>query len=149
MYNWQWRRFDELTSKELYSILLLRQSVFIVEQQSIYHDIDNVDQSSLHLLVCDNTGQLVAYARINSSNLPLGEVAIGRIIVAKAHRACGLGSRLLANCLSKCAGEYKHVTIKLSAQTHLVKFYEKFGFVQMGDCYDEGGIEHIDMRINN
>lgn len=147
MFNWQWRRFDELTSKELYSILLLRQSVFIVEQQSIYHDIDNADQSSLHLLVHNNEGQLVAYARVNYANLPL-DIAVGRIVVAKAHRACGLGSELIESCLSQCASEYMGVTIKLSAQIHLVKFYKQFGFRQTGSPYDDGGIEHMGMIID-
>ncbi len=147
MIDWQWKCFGELDTKALYAVLLLRQAVFIVEQQSIYHDIDVADESSLHLQAFDNSHQLMAYARINYSRLPLGEVSIGRIIVVRECRGQGLGSILIRECLDKCALEYPDATIKLSAQIHLVKFYEQFGFGAEGNPYDDGGIEHVDMFI--
>jgi ElaA protein len=38
---------------------------------------------------------------------------------------------------------YGGVSIKIGAQLYLKKFYESFGFQQVGDVYLEDGIEHI------
>jgi ElaA protein len=35
--------------------------------------------------------------------------------------------------------------IKISAQQHLTQFYQKHGFVSVGDSYLEDGIPHIAM----
>jgi predicted GNAT family N-acyltransferase len=53
--HWQSLDFDALDSHQLYRILHLRQQVFIVEQNCIYQDLDNLDQLSLHL--CANRGE--------------------------------------------------------------------------------------------
>ena len=36
-------------------------------------------------------------------------------------------------------------SIKIGAQLYLKSFYESLGFVQVGDIYDEDGIDHIKM----
>ena len=48
-----WKSYYELTSKEMYEILHLRQKVFVEEQNCAYVDSDFRDQKSLHLLVYD------------------------------------------------------------------------------------------------
>jgi ElaA protein len=42
--------FDELTTKELYEILKARAEIFVVEQNCVYQDLDDVDYRSLHIL---------------------------------------------------------------------------------------------------
>ncbi len=42
--------------------LRLRQEVFAVEQQSIYLDLDGLDQQAIHML-CTRDDQLLAYQR--------------------------------------------------------------------------------------
>ena len=44
------KRFEELSTIELYKILRLRAEVFIVEQNCIYQDVDDKDQNALHLI---------------------------------------------------------------------------------------------------
>jgi len=37
--------------------------------------------------------------------------------------------------------------VLLSAQTHAIAFYERFGFVAEGEAYDDAGIPHRMMRL--
>jgi ElaA protein len=44
MINWSFKKFDDLTPNELYSVLQLRNEVFVVEQNCVFQDADNKDQ---------------------------------------------------------------------------------------------------------
>jgi ElaA protein len=35
--------------------------------------------------------------------------------------------------------------VRISAQAHLERFYNGFGFERVGDVYDEDGIAHVQM----
>lgn len=50
MIQWQLKTFSALTAAELYSIMRIRQEVFIVEQTCPYLDADGKDIYSHHLL---------------------------------------------------------------------------------------------------
>ena len=41
------KTFQELTTDELYELLRVRSEVFVVEQNYVYQDMDNDDQSTL------------------------------------------------------------------------------------------------------
>ena len=45
MIQWRLKTFEELTNKELYELMRLRQEVFIVEQNCPYLDADGKDLS--------------------------------------------------------------------------------------------------------
>jgi len=45
--------FQAFTPEQLYAYLQLRSEVFVVEQNCVYQDLDNLDQDSLHVLVYD------------------------------------------------------------------------------------------------
>jgi len=62
-YEWRLKEIEDLTIRELYAILQLRQEVFVVEQKSIYNDLDDKDLQSSHLM-CWNKDELIACARI-------------------------------------------------------------------------------------
>ena len=51
MNNFIFKTYENLTKDELYSILRLRQEVFIIEQQCCYLDADGLDQNSTHLML--------------------------------------------------------------------------------------------------
>jgi len=68
MINWSFKKFDDLTSHELYSVLQLRNEVFVVEQNCVFQDADNKDQDSHHLMGWDDE-TLVAYSRIVPSGI--------------------------------------------------------------------------------
>ena len=48
------RTFDELSNRELYSILRLRSEIFVVEQNCVYQDLDNKDLNAYHLMAIEN-----------------------------------------------------------------------------------------------
>lgn len=140
----RWCKFAQLSGLRLQSIWALRQQVFIIEQQSIYADIDGLDPQAWHLLL-EQQGQLLGYARL------LGDAAcdcyrLQRIVLAKEVRGQGLGNRLMAQMIAKAQALNEHRLLRLSAQVHLQSFYRNLGFQPQGSEYDDGGIMHIDMQ---
>ncbi len=149
MLQWQWSSFSELTVYELYTILMLRQQVFIVEQQCPYMDADGKDLLSFHLLGWqtqpEQKQKLVAYLRVVPPQLAHPEMSMGRILVAPKVRNQGIGKKLMEEAIRKIAANFGVVPIRISAQQYLKKFYEGFGFRQVGEPFDEDGILHIEM----
>lgn len=76
------RTFDELSNKELYSILRLRSEIFVVEQNCVYQDLDNKDLNAYHLMAVEN-GELIGYLRILNKGVSYKEASIGRVVVKK------------------------------------------------------------------
>lgn len=143
--QWQWREFEQLTNQQLYDLLKVRQDVFVIEQECFYPDMDGLDQDCLHLLGYDGE-QLVGYLRLIPAEIhQSGNVALGRIITLIEKRSAGIGSVMVKLAMEYCRENYPAKHIQLSAQYHLVAFYEKFGFSCISEPYDEDGIMHIDM----
>lgn len=145
--NWTYKSFAELTTKELYSILKLRNEVFVVEQNCVYPDVDNKDLKSFHLMAFDGE-ILAAYSRILPPGLSFEEASIGRVITAASYRGKGIGITLLEKTITKTCSTFVVKQIKIGAQLYLKKFYEGFGFIQTSEVYLEDGIEHVDMLLN-
>ena len=145
--QWKSLPFHKLSVHELYSLLQLRQEVFIVEQNCPYLDADGADTKAIHLLgIQDNT--LCCYARIFLSQEGGGSI-IGRVIVHERFRGKGLGYTLMKQAHSYIANESpKNTYIKLGAQAHLRDFYGALGYKQNGEDYLEDGIPHIPMIKN-
>ncbi|MDN0081313.1 GNAT family N-acetyltransferase [Crenobacter sp. SG2305] len=145
--QWQCYRFDGFTPLGLYQVLQLRDQVFVVEQRSIYGDIDGTDLDCWHLCGRDGDGELAAYARLIAPDEKYpGAVAIGRVVVAPALRGHGLGRQLMAEAIAQCARLWPGAPMALSAQIAAQELYRQFGFETEGEPYDDGGILHIDMR---
>lgn len=143
-FNIQWKVFDALSLAQLYAILKLRQDVFVLEQRSIYVDVDDGDQTSWHL--CIYAGQqLVGYTRLR--RLERQGYKIERVVCAKKHRGRGLGHKLMQAALKKIGNLAPGCEVTLSAQTEAQAFYQAYGFMAHGRAYDDGGIEHIDMAL--
>jgi ElaA protein len=138
---WHRRAFADLTPAELYSIVALREAVFIVEQSCAYLDADGYDPQCEHMWAATGDGEIAAYLRIVPAGVKFAEVAIGRIITAPAARGTGLGKELVRRGIA-AVGE---VPIRIGAQAHLEKFYGDFCFVRASEVYDEDGIPHIEM----
>ena len=145
--EWRFKKFIELTVYELYEMLRLRSEVFVVEQNCVFLDQDNVDQQCFHLLGYDEN-KLIAYARIVPPGIVYNEASIGRIVTSSLVRKEGAGRELMKQSVERLYILYGKVTIKIGAQFYLKKFYESFGFTQIGNIYLEDGIEHIYMKKN-
>jgi ElaA protein len=142
--NWILKHFVDLSPKELYSILQLRNEVFIVEQNCPYQDLDNKDLKSWHLMGMQE-GKLLAYSRLLAPGISYSESSIGRIVSSPSARKTGMGKRLMEESIAQIKNLFKTDTICIGAQLYLKKFYESFGFIQDGDKYLEDNIPHIMM----
>lgn len=139
------RAFDELTLKELYSILQLRSEVFVVEQNCAYQDLDGIDYGALHLMCVTDSG-LISYARLLKPGTSYDEAAIGRVVVSPDQRGNARGRELMVKAIEECYRVFHSHVIIISAQQYLEKFYASLGFVSEGDMYLEDNIPHIKMR---
>jgi ElaA protein len=144
MMIWLLKKFDDLTPKELYAILRLRNEVFIVEQNCPYQDLDNKDLKSWHLMGMEGD-QLMAYSRLLAPGISYSESSIGRIVSSPSARKTGIGKKLMVESINQVKNLFKTDTIRIGAQLYLKKFYESFGFIQDGDIYPEDNIPHIIM----
>lgn len=145
--TWMIRDFTSLSSAQLYAILRLRQAVFVVEQNCVYQDLDNLDQCGDHLFLLRD-GEPVAYQRCLPPGSAFAESSIGRIIVAPAARGGRLGSRLVQRGIEHNRERWPDSPIRIGAQAHLQSFYAALGFRAAGDLYLEDGIEHIHMLLD-
>jgi ElaA protein len=146
--DWQWARFAELRSDELYAALQLREAVFVVEQNCAYPDADGRDPQAWHLLgwLQDiERRRLVAYARVFEPGVRYAEGSIGRVVTAAEVRRSGVGKVLMAEALRRLEMLAPKQPVKLAAQRYLEKFYSSFGFRTVSPPYEEDGIIHVDM----
>ena len=145
MAAWLFRSFNELKNTELYDLLALRQTVFVLEQHCLFMDLDYFDQKAVHLLGYEE-GKLVAYLRIfdKDSAYP-GATSFGRVVTAPDRRGKNLGRALMKEVLLYLDKKSADVPIVIGAQHYLVKFYESFGFNVFDEPYDEDGIMHVKM----
>ncbi len=148
---WQTKQFNDLTLHQLYDALKLRVDVFVVEQSCYYPDLDSEQnqldrhQETLHLLGYQG-GTLVAYLRILAQGQSYDNyISIGRVATAKQARGSGLGHELMSEGLAMCQQHFANQDIKVSAQEHLIKFYQQHGFEQVSKMYLEDNIPHIAM----
>jgi ElaA protein len=144
---WIWRRFEDLGVDGVYDMLALRAKVFVLEQGP-YLDPDGADRRAWHLLGRDAAGELLAYLRVVDPGVKFQEVAIGRVVVAAGLRGQGIGHELMRQGLAHCAAIWPGQPVRISAQAHLQRYYERHGFDAVSDEYPEDGIPHVQMRRN-
>ena len=144
--HWKWSSFSELSNSELYSIMAVRQEVFVVEQNCIYLDADGIDAHSWHL-----TGtikdEIVAYLRVVHPGIKYKEPSIGRVLTTKKARGTGVGRQLTSEAIRRTKEIYPTLGIRISAQEYLRKFYASFGFEAVSAPYLEDNIPHIEMVL--
>lgn len=138
------KHFNTLTTTELYAILKLRSAVFVVEQNCVYQDLDDLDKDAFHVYIKIEE-QIVGVTRILNKGVVYDEVAIGRVATAKNHRHLKLGHQLMQTAMHFITSQMKETGVRLSAQSHLKKFYASYGFIATGKEYLEDGIPHSEM----
>jgi len=144
MISWTCKKFDELTAHELYSVLQLRNEVFVVEQNCVYQDADDKDQLCYHFMGWDNN-KLVAYTRIIPPGVAYSQSSIGRVVTSPASRRKGRGRELMIRSIEQTIKLFGNTPIKIGAQVYLEQFYIQLGFESNGKIYLEDGIEHTEM----
>lgn len=138
------RTFDELSNRELYSILRLRSEIFVVEQNCVYQDLDNKDLNAYHLMAIEN-GELIGYLRILNKGVSYKEASIGRVVVKKEYRRKKLGLEIINKGIDFIINTMKEKEVRISAQVYAKNLYEKAGFVEVSEEYLEDDIPHMEM----
>ncbi len=136
--------FHDLTARMLHDILKLRFDVFVLEQKSIFPEIDGADPDALHCMLHD-TGKLCGTLRIRNLDAPDGAVRIGRVALHADHRGSGLGREMMQAALAYIDRIAPGRAVSLDAQIQSEAFYASLGFVRCSGIYDDGGIDHVDM----
>ncbi len=117
----------------------IRRLVFIVEQDVPQEEEwDGKDEGSWHWIATAHDDSPIGTARL----LPEGQ--IGRMAVLDRYRGYGVGAALLEQAVDK-ARHLGFTEVFLNAQTHALAFYERAGFVAVGDEFQEAGIAHQKM----
>lgn len=142
--NWEIKRFEELTTKELYEILKARYEVFTVGQKCLYQDCDGLDQNSYHIYLKQDN-EVVAYLRVVEKGIAYDEVSIGRVMVVASQRGKGIAREMIEFAIKFITEQLKESVIKISAQEYLLDFYKSLGFKQISDVYLEVEIPHVKM----
>lgn len=131
-------------SDGLHDSLLIRIKVFVEEQNvPLAMERDEYDETATFALIYDELNKPIATGRMIFQN---GNYFIGRVAVLPEYRGKGLGAKIM-QMLIDAARQRDIKEIIIHAQTHAKKFYQKLGFKEFGDVYDEAGIEHISMKI--
>lgn len=124
-------------------IAALRTRVF-VEEQGVPPEIeqDAADDDAVHVLSRDGSGAVVATGRLLARGVT---ASIGRMAADPAVRGRGHGAAVLAE-LHRQAELLGVAEIELHAQVTARRFYERAGYLPVGDEYLEAGIRHVTMR---
>ena len=139
------KTFDELSTSELYEIMKSRAEIFLLEQNIICQDLDDVDYKSLHCFFIDGnrvTGYLRAFLSDEENNI----VTVGRVLTLK-HRS-GMGTELMNKSIEAIKKHFTCEKITVHAQKQAEGFYEKIGFVITSDEFLEEGVVHVTMEMN-
>lgn len=138
------KKFEELSTKELYEILKARSKVFIIEQNILYQDMDDIDYRSLHCFLIDN-GTVIAYLRAYYTDEYCDTVKIGRVLTLQHGK--GTGRELMKKSIQSIKLRMKCHKIIMDAQKHAKGFYEKFGFRAVSNDFLEEGVLHVAIEI--
>jgi ElaA protein len=131
--------FADLDPRTAYLLWQLRESVFVVEQDCAYAELDgrDLEPGTRHVWV-DAEGRPVGYLRV----LDDGDRArIGRVLVARPNRGSGLSDLLMRTALDVVGDRPSH----LDAQSPLAPWYARYGYRQDGEEFVEDGIRHTPM----
>ncbi|GAA0431430.1 GNAT family N-acetyltransferase [Lentibacillus halophilus] len=142
--EWYVKTFNELSNDELYAILKLRMDIFVMEQNCMYSELDNYDQTSFHYFLKDGH-EIVANVRILPAETKFPEASIGRVVVNPKYRGNGYGQQIMRKSIDYMTTVLAEPCIKIQGQKHLERFYTELGFRRTSESYLEDGIPHIDM----
>jgi ElaA protein len=146
--KFEFKKFNELTLNELYDLLKLRSEIFVVEQNCVYNDLDDLDKKAIHMF-CKKENEIIAYSRLLKPGTRFHEYSIGRVVVKQKERGKKLGINMMEKAKQFIFNEWNAPIIKVSAQKYLQKFYENLGFKVVTDEYLEDGIPHVGMEFES
>lgn len=149
---WEVRRFLKAAAPEDFALALQIRTAVFIEEQAVPEDLewDELDDEAVHWLWLHPesglpvaTGRMVSYQEACQAR-PAAK--IGRIAVSRSLRGHRLGEQLMREILVFAQAEGFEQAI-LDAQSRVLPFYEKLGFVREGFEFMEANIPHYRMRL--
>ncbi|KAJ1964986.1 Acetyltransferase (GNAT) domain [Dipsacomyces acuminosporus] len=133
----------EASEEERTQAVQVRIRVFVdIQGFPLEEEVDDLDQVARHIVILDGD-KVIGTLRILNSE----EVAkIGRVVILPEYQGKGLGRKLMeyAENYVAASGEYSNCKFtKLGSQYDKREFYQKCGYVEKGDIYDELGCPHV------
>ncbi len=138
------KTFEQLSNAELYDVLKLRSEVFVMEQQCLFLDMDDLDKKAHHVLGYYQN-KLAAYSRLFEPGITYPVASIGRVVTHNSVRKFSFGKQLMSYSINEISRLYNTLDITIGAQCYLKTFYNNLGFIEVGQMYLEDDIEHIKM----
>ena len=136
------KEFSQLSAVELYEIIKSRTEIFLLEQNIVCQDLDDVDYNSIHCFFYDGK-RVTAYLRAFSSDDDA--VLIGRVLTLEHGK--GTGYEFMRKSIKEIQRRFSCNKIVVHAQKQAVGFYEKFGFCTVSGEYLEEGVVHVNMEL--
>jgi len=121
-------------------IRAVRERVF-VEEQAVPADLewDGLDPGCVQAVAESEECDVIGTGRLHPSG------KIGRMAVLREWRGAGVGAGLLRVLMDEARSRGME-EVYLHAQTRVLGFYERFGFVAEGEEFEEADIPHRAMR---
>jgi ElaA protein len=134
----------DLDAPTLYALLRLRVDVFVVEQACAYAELDgrDLEPRARHYWLGGSGDPEPVLGCVRLLKEPGGGYRIGRLCLAPRVRGRGLARRLMDAVMAEVGGG----ACVADAQSPLVDFYERYGFVAEGEPFDWDGVTHVRMR---
>lgn len=134
------------TAEEIDACIALRHEVFVVEQGvPLALEVDGLDPDCAHVIALDDRGAVVGTARVRVIDSAYAKAE--RVAIARRARGTGLGAAVMRALHEHVRGQGIH-TVKLGAQTDVIAFYERLGYVAHGPVFDDAGIPHRAMTLD-
>ena len=121
----------------------IRHEVFVIGQNCPADLEWEYEEESTHFIVFNNK-KAVATARHRKT---LNGYKLERFAVLKKYRGKGYGHIILKAILDDLL--FFKGLIYMHAQTDVIPFYEKMGFIKSGNEFEEAGIMHNKMILSN
>jgi ElaA protein len=143
------KHYSEVDKDTFHDLIALRISVFVIEQNCPYQELDGLDKDAYHLIVREEDEIIGTLRVLKPGTSYENEYGIGRVVSHPNHRGKKLGHLMMTKCMDFLVNELKVSNIRLSGQSHLTAFYERYNFKSTGKEYLEDGIPHTDMLHNS
>ena len=137
------KQFNELSPEELYEIIKTRFDIFVIEQNIMCRDLDDVDKIALHVFCRDADGRVTGYLRVFWNDETAGVAQIGRVVTLT--HGVGIGGALLKKGID-VARQMGASSILLHSQEYAIGYYAKQGSEVTSDIFLEDTIPHVEMR---
>lgn len=131
------------TPEQLSTCLAIRHEVFVLGQGIPPEiEVDGYDPRCIHFLAWEGQ-ETIGTARLRI--LPGGLAKAERVAVRPGHQGKRVGGMLMA-AIEEEARRLGHEDLYVSAQVHVLPFYEQMGYVPVGPQFTEASIPHRKMR---